>query len=117
VWITIDHFDDRDMDRALLVAQTTRFGPGTRGRIAAYLADQDPNARLDWSAEPPALFESTVPVALETTGNRAQTYRFRVHMNDRTVEPMDDPSRSLINQIATWAASPTSHGERSAPKP
>lgn len=95
------HHDALDRDRALLAAQTERFGPGTRGRIAAWAAAERPGAALDWRAGDPGLFDDRVPVAL-TIGDDGP-YRFTVRLGDRAVEPADGPTRALVERVAAWA--------------
>lgn len=95
------HYDALDRDRALLVAQTERFGPGTRGRIAAWAEATTPGATLRWQAGDPPLFDDRVPVALHI--GEAGPYRFEVGLADRAVTPLDAETRGLVERIATWA--------------
>lgn len=107
----VGHFDALDRDRALLVAQTERFGPGTRGRVAAWAEANRPGAALRWSAGDPPLFDDRVPVSLHI--GEAGPYRFSVALGARAVIPLDDETRRLVARIATWAAAEAPGG---APK-
>lgn len=95
------HYDALDRDRALLVMQTERFGPGTRGRIAAWAEATTPGATLRWQADDPPLFGDRVPVALHI--GDAGPYRFGVGLGDRTVTPLDAETRGLVARITHWA--------------
>lgn len=96
--------DARDRDRALLAAETARFGPGTRGRVAAYYAATRPDAALTWRARDPGWLDPTVTVELTVTA-AAQSWRhaFEVTLTDRAVAPADAATADLIARIATWA--------------
>lgn len=91
-------------DRALLIAQTERFGPGTRGRVAAWVEATAPHTPVRWSAGDAPLLGDRVPVALHI-GDRGP-YRFEIHLADRAVVPLDDETRELVRRISMWAAAP-----------
>lgn len=93
-----------DRDRALLIAETERFGPGTRGRVAAWVEATAPGTALRWSAGDPSMLDDRVPVALHIGDRRP--YRFEVDVASREVVPLDDETRALVRRISTWAASP-----------
>ncbi|MCB9526901.1 MAG: hypothetical protein H6701_00635 [Myxococcales bacterium] len=96
--------DARDRDRALLAAETARFGPGTRGRVAAYYAATQPDATLTWRAADPGWLDPTVTVELTvTTAARTERHTFEVTLADRAVAPADAATADLIARIATWA--------------
>ena len=103
-----------DRDRALLVAQTERFGPGTRGRIAAWAEATRPGQTLRWSADDPPLFADVVPVTVHIGDDRP--YRFEVVLGERVVRPLDDETRGLVQRIERWAAGPTGEGGPRPPK-
>ncbi len=103
-----------DRDRALLVLQTERFGPGTRGRIAAWVEATRPGTALVWTADDPALFDDRVPVTLRI--GDGPRYRFEVGLADRTVRALDDETRGLVRRIERWAAAPTGADDGAAPK-
>lgn len=90
-----------DRDRALLIAETERFGPGTRGRVAAWAAVEHPGDAVRWRAADPALFDDTVPVTLRI-GDRGP-YRFEIVLGPRIVRPLDDETRGLVARIERWA--------------
>lgn len=102
-----------DRDRALLVVQTERFGPGTRGRIAAWAEATRPDAPLRWQADDPALFDDRVPVTVRIGDD--PPYRFEVDPTDRAVRPLDDETRGLVRRIERWAAAPNG-ADGAAPK-
>jgi len=90
-----------DRDRALLVAETERFGPGTRGRVAAWAGVYHPGEAVRWSAGDPSMFDDRVPVSLHIGG--AGPYRFEVSLDDRAVRALDDETRRLVQRIEEWA--------------
>lgn len=107
------HYDALDRDRALLIAETTRFGPGTRGRVESWLTATRPGHRATWHAHDPGLFDDTVRVDLRilppadpSTGASADPagpYPLRIGLADRHVEPLTPAAAALIEEIATWA--------------
>lgn len=111
-----DHFDARDRDRALLTMQTARFGPGTRGRIEAWLAAEHPGHETRWSATGPGLFGSAIGVRLEIAaaaptpaGPVVGDYRFTVGLTDKQITAEGPPAQQLVDWVATWAGSESSH--------
>lgn len=112
--VTHAHYQARDRDRALLIAQTARIGPGTRGRIAAYLQATRPGHALEWRAPDPAfslfptLFAPTrrveLHLALSGPAPPAPPYQFDIHLVTREVTPADPATAALLEEIATWAA-------------
>lgn len=107
--VTHAHYQARDRDRALLIAQTARIGPGTRGRIAAWLQATRPGHSLEWRAPDPTstlfppLFASTRRVELHLAPP-IQPYRFDIDLATREVTPADPATAALLEEIATWAA-------------
>lgn len=104
------HYDALDRDRALLIAETTRFGPGTRGRVESWLTATRPGHQATWHAHDPGLFDDTVRVDLHIvpppdgpTGAPAGPYPLRIGLADRHVEPLTPAAAALIEEIATWA--------------
>lgn len=96
--------DARDRDRALLAAETARFGPGTRGRVAAWYAATHPDATLTWRALDPGWLDPEVTVELTvTTAAEVRRHAFEVTLADRAVAPADAATADLITRIATWA--------------
>lgn len=102
--VAITRADARDRDRALLAAETARFGPGTRGRVAAYYAATHPDATLTWRARDPGWLDPTVTVELTVTAAaQSSCHAFEVTLTDRAVAPADAATADLIARIATWA--------------
>lgn len=102
-------YDALDRDRALLIAETTRFGPGTRGRIESWLTATRPGHQATWQAHDPGLFDDTVRVELRivpppgSPSDAAGPYPLRIGLADRRVEPLTPAAAALIEEIATWA--------------
>lgn len=110
--ITRAHYDALDRDRALLIAETSRFGPGTRGRVESWLTATRPGHTAIWRAHDPGLLTDTVDVDLYITPpaappgarpNAARRYPLRIDLTDRHVEPLTPAAAALIEEIATWA--------------
>lgn len=100
----VGHYDALDRDRALLIVQTERFGPGTRGRIAAWAEATTPGEPLTWAADDPPLLGDRVPVDVRI--GPSGPYRFEVDLGARAVYPLDGETRGLVDRIAQWAARP-----------
>ncbi len=98
-WVMHAHYAERDETRAVLAVRTKRFAGNTRSRVGTYLRATRPGVELVYSVRHGGPFADAVEVGLEAGADR---YRFRVVVGDRSVEPLDDPTRALVESIRAF---------------
>lgn len=104
--VTDRHYDAREEREAIYIARAHQYGPTTRARVDAWLVEERPGARAEWTAEIESSFLGRVRVTLTVRGpdGRLETWRWRVHVPSRRVEPADDATRALVERVTAWAA-------------